>query len=419
MMKHFFALVLITFSFSSALAEGFSVRGGGDEAGLEFTNAYSFALEEIHKNYPDLAAKLAAYQLDGILDEVKIFVDDKPLHVDAGDGQQESVAVNEPATMRIWINRLRWNATTHPRIRQAIALHEVLSLRGVEGTGRYGISGAYLAKFNLRNDSIVFILGQDPSLPNWKSRSMSCERRMKARNVETGRILERSDYSLYVQAEWQILDKIYSLQFVFATERSGNWPVAINAPSLIQRVQAMDKKTPEGKVWKLGGRALFNTGVSYSETEMPATPRFEEKLSDGRTLISEWKNGKKGKKLSAFSESNLPDGSLRRVVEDLNLVYVKPVQQLEGIEDCVIKTLPSGEWLALSNSPEIGVEIEKLNARAMNLYDASRAHKGCQSGDCSKEKEFLDLRHKQFDQAWDRLFAVERDKLKAKFPKVR
>ena len=58
---------------------------------------------------------------------------------------QNSAAINDPRANTIIINRQRWINITDPFMRSAIALHEVLSLNGLESTGSYPFSARLLA----------------------------------------------------------------------------------------------------------------------------------------------------------------------------------------------------------------------------------------------------------------------------------
>jgi hypothetical protein len=119
-------------------------RGGGDEVGLEFHAAFHSALQELKNK--DLATfkQIANAQIELVAKNAKVIVVDEALDVHVKDLIQDSVAANEPHTMTIMINRARWNAIKSPHLKEAIALHEILSLKGLEETGFYPISGRFL-----------------------------------------------------------------------------------------------------------------------------------------------------------------------------------------------------------------------------------------------------------------------------------
>jgi hypothetical protein len=414
-------ILLFSMLFAGAVsAQGVSIRGGGHEIGLEFTNAFAAATEEIRKNHPDLWAKIQAEGVTELPANIRIYVENEPIKVEAGEGQQDSVAANDPTTVSIWINSERWSKVIHPRVRQAIALHEVYSLKMLEKTGYYPVSGAYLAKFNLRNDTSVFITGQDPSLPQWKSRRVNCERRYTLKNEQTGKILQRTDFSLYAQADWNILDRIYSIQFIFATETGGNWPNPVNSPSFIQKIQTTVSKNGNETLSTLSGHQLMiQNKQQFTDDISQERYWLSEKQAGGKTIVWDWKNGKKGAKSKASTESTLSDGSTRTVTEDLQPVYFKPVRQTEGIIDCVDKIVPGEEWLALAGDTEMGAAVEKLNARALMVYEANLAYKACSTGGCDRLKNDVDLQERRFDETWNGIFQQQKAKLKTKLTEVR
>ena len=139
--------------------EGSSGRGGGDPLALEFKASAEVALKniELMKQLPFSAVNIALLQSK--IDSAKIEVSDNKLPVTDGGTVQDSAAVNSPDENLIVINRADYLAIKNVSVQQALALHEFLSLCGLESTGNYPISGQYLiaeegGNFNSANQSI-------------------------------------------------------------------------------------------------------------------------------------------------------------------------------------------------------------------------------------------------------------------------
>ncbi|MGZ6290432.1 MAG: hypothetical protein ACXWQO_19745, partial [Bdellovibrionota bacterium] len=88
---------------------------------------------------PDTFPETTATDLLMILDKTQIMVVDEELTAIKGKIKQKSAAVNFVSPNRILINRKAWNAINDAKVRQSLALHEVLSLAGIEETGVYNV----------------------------------------------------------------------------------------------------------------------------------------------------------------------------------------------------------------------------------------------------------------------------------------
>lgn len=121
--------------------------GGGDEVALEFRNAFATALRAVKEG--KITGRFSAEDLERAAEKASVIVVDEKITVRFRDLTQESVAVNKPAEGLIKINRDRWNRLKNAKIQEAVALHEVLSLIGVERTGYYEVSAKYLEKQGL------------------------------------------------------------------------------------------------------------------------------------------------------------------------------------------------------------------------------------------------------------------------------
>lgn len=117
---------------------------GGDPVAIEFQNSAEVAIQEIVSDAQDFP-QIKGVDFDKILSETKVMVSDDPLYVENAGVKQESTAVNSIDLHTIIVNRARWNAIQAAEIKNALALHEVLSLGGIEDTGDYTVSARYLS----------------------------------------------------------------------------------------------------------------------------------------------------------------------------------------------------------------------------------------------------------------------------------
>jgi hypothetical protein len=140
--KYFF--IFSVFIGLNAAASGTSIRGGGDEDGLAFQSAYLFALNDIRLNYKELYEQIAPSGVYRTAFEARIYVFDGPLFLDDKTRDQSLLAINDPAEISIALSRLRWRELTDTNLRRGMALHEILSLVRLEGTGQYPYSATYM-----------------------------------------------------------------------------------------------------------------------------------------------------------------------------------------------------------------------------------------------------------------------------------
>ena len=158
-MKTKLGLVLF-FGASLAASMTFAKNGGGSDAGnggneiaLEFFNAGKRALQIYNKvlsTYPELKGK----DLVQALEKTQILVSSTTLYVDKDGVRQESTAMNFENPSTIVVHDKKWKRISQLAIKEALALHEVLGLVGIEKTGDYHISKGYLQFVNVpcKND---------------------------------------------------------------------------------------------------------------------------------------------------------------------------------------------------------------------------------------------------------------------------
>lgn len=125
---------------------------GGDEVALEFRLAFVSGLTRIQQKLPLLYAKIKDAKLEEVLERAEILVSDQSLLVKRDGIYQDSIAINKAEPPQILIHRRRWNEILRIEIKEALALHEVASLVGLESTGKYPLSGEYLKLFSLGAD---------------------------------------------------------------------------------------------------------------------------------------------------------------------------------------------------------------------------------------------------------------------------
>jgi hypothetical protein len=122
--------------------------GGGDQVGLQFATALKTALHKIETTNPKLFSEIGPkVQLNSY--DRRIVVVDEALDVQLGDLIQNSVAVNIPVLNLILVNRSRWAEVSESELQEGIALHEALSLVGLEQTGYYPYSSVFVLEQGL------------------------------------------------------------------------------------------------------------------------------------------------------------------------------------------------------------------------------------------------------------------------------
>ena len=137
----------LSFCLMIALTQSTAMAGrmsrGGDPTGLEFIQCASSAISTVQKDAADYPL-LKGIDLETILDNTNVLVTDDPLPIEKSGAVQDSVAINYHSPDTIIINRSQWDAIATWQIKNAIGLHEVLGLAGIEDTGVYTISQHYL-----------------------------------------------------------------------------------------------------------------------------------------------------------------------------------------------------------------------------------------------------------------------------------
>jgi ankyrin repeat protein len=127
-------------------SEGSSARGGGDPLALEFKATADVALKNLQllKRAPFSDVNFALLQKK--IDTAQVIITDQSLDVSKDGFTQNSAAENQPENNLIIVNRESYTVLA-ATVQQALALHEFLSLMGIESTGNYPISGKFLSVY--------------------------------------------------------------------------------------------------------------------------------------------------------------------------------------------------------------------------------------------------------------------------------
>jgi len=138
--------------------------GGGDTMAFEFQGLAKEALGHLQQVSPETYAELVKRDLATTIENAKIIFVDAALNVEINDLIQSSIAFNSPKTQTILVNRQKWNGLFNNYLRQTIALHEFLSLIGVESTGSYPVSSKLWSYLSVKNPSRQKDEGSIPSV---------------------------------------------------------------------------------------------------------------------------------------------------------------------------------------------------------------------------------------------------------------
>lgn len=149
---------------SASFAGGKVIGNGGDSRALDF---YNHALESIQNLKSDTASypEVKNIDLQAVLDKVEILISEVPLYSVKGEVRQFSTAINYKNPDTIVVYGPRWNDLRNESIKLALALHEVLSLAGIEETGVYTVSQRFLGAKGISCES-----GLCENLPRYNCR---------------------------------------------------------------------------------------------------------------------------------------------------------------------------------------------------------------------------------------------------------
>jgi hypothetical protein len=152
MTKFFYTLLFVLLSAQGAFAasadSGWTVGNGGNPIALDFLQNARAAVAATQKDPVDYP-QLQNVNLDSLLENADILVSATPIYVKKNGIEQRVAAENFPDSDSIWIDQDFWTELNDTAIKQALALHEVLGLAGLEETGQYPISQKYLSSLGV------------------------------------------------------------------------------------------------------------------------------------------------------------------------------------------------------------------------------------------------------------------------------
>jgi hypothetical protein len=154
-MKSALIIIFLMFlSLNTYAIGGDNAGNGGDNVAIEFESSFHRALQNIKSLQLKGFEDISKIDFGAKMNNLKIIVVDDPLTVNIGDATQDCVAVNFPSKNLIRINRSNWNSISNAAIKEGLALHEMLSLFGLEESGVYRYSSRYLSAYSLDPDAI-------------------------------------------------------------------------------------------------------------------------------------------------------------------------------------------------------------------------------------------------------------------------
>lgn len=403
-----FLLLSLGFAFPIyAMADGSSgssVRGGGDEVGIEFQQVMATALKEAG----NMGLPVDMPQLEQIAAQAKVLVVDTPLFVESAGLRQDSIAVNDRSDQTIQINRSRWKMIQSRSMKEGIALHELLSLAGLESTGQYPFTSRYMASFGLKA-SRFGVDWQEASLRAEGLTSISttsCRMETTLQAMVDESIHELTMDELSIEATWQIGEKKYSLANMLPQEDE-MW-------TRISMAQSQWTKTPvEGQAgsWVINSkiRALtvqptgkfvmqnLEGAVLYEQIE-PQKIRSTRMLDNQRTEEIE----------TATSETLLDGTENTRSVGVPRFDAANNVRILRLARDCSKKPL-AYRWVEAWGNPKFKERVEAFSKVVSIAARNEVALKDCEKSgqaDCGMERVTLAKTMENLDLVWSTLIKV-------------
>ena len=389
----------------------FAATGGETES--EFREAFAVGLAEIRANHADLAAQIPAdFSLGG---EARILVSEEPLLVPAAEGTQESVAVNEPATRTIWIHRARWEKAALPRLRQAIALHEALSLVGLEGTGRYPISAPFLNRFYVRGKEDAISSGVASGAYSFDDMRISCENKSSVRHIQTKRHLLNSGLRFNRYNVWRINEKTYAVSFGFGGEGKGP---AKSKPLLHQVTEEGRRKQGAGSLAQVSYRMLTESnGYLTSEIATNET-RYTERTGADQEIEYAWKNGRRGAALYHTTSREAGADSLRETSEKLAAFTLPGWRKEYVVRDCLFTKMSAADRISSAEELAIEADLQDLQARGRAFFEAERALQSCRPEECGARRHDVAAREADFVVGWNKLYETKLRDYKKRYGKL-
>lgn len=143
-----------------------------DDISIEIRGLTKEALTQLRGVEPQIDLLLT--QIESQLPNLQAYFSDEPLIAETSSANQTSIALNFPKYGLILFDRLKWPMIQSRAMKQAIALHEVASLMGIEATGVYFLSSAFLVAKGLTIEQMQTALNGGGAAPS-NDGSLTCD----------------------------------------------------------------------------------------------------------------------------------------------------------------------------------------------------------------------------------------------------
>lgn len=387
--------LLIFFFTCASLANG-TESHDDSEVIKDFQRSMMTALAEVHKSQVELFRQVTLQDLEKLAEATGIVVIDEPLTVIVDGVQEISVAVNQPEQPRIIVNRARWTAISEPRLKQAIALHWLLSQMNLESAGFYPHSGPYLKPYGISEGAIstgIIVLAADQiSKEGTIYQTSKCS--------ETAVMVDRKTKVKYVVESdkveglvtWQQDGELFDFSF------GGIEPNLTSPRNYIMTTRTTETKDPVGRVVQIKGHRKLQSVVNGKISSLDSPLETEiEYINDEESI-------------SKTVAEGIPSSTrvTRRKLEDGQQLDVQQMTGFEGImivesqvKTCVSKRRTFEEIKSYYRTEMIRA-IELFEKKIADVNAAVRAEKDCQvsGADCSPQSKNLTAARQTRDENW-------------------
>jgi|GEM_PF-4844413 len=403
-MKAFLVLCIFGFSFSLAAAD--KVLNGGDNIGLEFHESFAAAIKKAEGRAPDLARELEAAGLTQALAVARVIVVDEPLRIRIAGKLQDSVAANERESQTIYVNRAKWQSLDDQILREAIAIHEVASLKGLETTGSYSLSSRYLIAFDRRAGDILgaanaVAMARGQFSAGIELKAVKCSGLEKFVSIDDQKKWASLSFEEGAQINWIQGAKRFTLSFLDSDSDMFRDKLIVS-----QRSKEVLERDGQGRETKSEGfykSHIFTTDTINSGGGV--FTRAAQWISDSESVVSTTIDGASGGGTARTQEMNLAPGQELVVTDTRPEASIeeegKIIQYESSFLSCAYDRVPM-EKMPEFLEPKM-IEAVKVIDRVMRGADLARAAESAcaqAGGDCSIQKEMLRLAETERDLRW-------------------
>jgi hypothetical protein len=335
--------------------------GGGDEVGIDFQMALFESLAEIQRKNNDLQKAVSPGELIELFKQSRILVVEEKLVVEFEGVLQESAAVNDRIARIIKVNRKRWQSIADRRLKQAIALHEMLSLKQLESTGVYTYSAEFAGRFGLSAKAVA--TGTTP----FSGYMVTCNDSTKLLDLKSKKELDvsRSSFSLMVQ--WRFRNQTFRLSSYFLNDDELFLQPVIDQSSITEAETGIGTaKRSSLHVYMLTSNGRVRSGTQVSET-----------LLDDQGKLWELKDGKVGAFLGTREfRSTGGTNTLRTEISPGSMPEQNGFRVLKSEKTCVETNIPAAVFSGPKPDLLEGM-ITKFELAAKGLEELERADSAC------------------------------------------